>query len=424
MSADHFVFWYAAGAMSALAACTLAVPLYRRLSDLRGARRALVPAAIVFFLVTTAGIGLYKLWGGPESVTASVATQPPHTAAVGTPASSAARVDSIDDVAGKLAARLNRDGGSAADWNLLAQSYDFLGRPDDARAARAHATGTGATAAASKPPPAPLVSPETNQMLQRAEKYRLAHDYGHAVELYETLRKRGALTADAWANFADAVASKGSAGLSGAPADYLQHALALDPDHPKALWLQASFLDEQHRYVEAEMVWRHLSSLLPPESPDFKVVEANLAEAQQLAAVAAGAPTAAPAAGGVAGSTAAAIGGTAEISGVVDIAPALREQAKAGATLFVFARSSESRGPPLAVVRTSVDQWPVKFSLNDSQAMLPQRKLSDFSSVVVEARISIAGQPVAQRGDLQGNSGSLNPRTGKPIRVVINDVVG
>ena len=45
----------------------------------------------------------------------------------------------MDQAAARLAARLERAGGSAADWSLLAQAYDFLGRPDDARRARARA---------------------------------------------------------------------------------------------------------------------------------------------------------------------------------------------------------------------------------------------------------------------------------------------
>ena len=44
----------------------------------------------------------------------------------------------------KLEARLARDGGSAADWTLLAQAYEVLGRPDDARRARAKIPSTPA----------------------------------------------------------------------------------------------------------------------------------------------------------------------------------------------------------------------------------------------------------------------------------------
>jgi cytochrome c-type biogenesis protein CcmH len=93
-------------------------------------------------------------------------------------------------------------------------------------------------------------------------------------------------------------------------------------------------------------------------------------------------------------------------------------------TLFVFAKSSASPGPPLAVLRTQVDRWPVRFELNDSQAMLAGRKLSDFSSVIVEARLSKNGQPLAQKGDLRGASAAVDPGAGAPVRVLIDAVVG
>lgn len=50
----------------------------------------------------------------------------------------------MDRAAAELAARLERGGGTAADWNLLAQAYDFLGRPADAQRARARAAEVGA----------------------------------------------------------------------------------------------------------------------------------------------------------------------------------------------------------------------------------------------------------------------------------------
>lgn len=51
----------------------------------------------------------------------------------------------MDEAAAGLAARLERQGGTAADWSLLAQAYDFLDRPEDARRARAHAAQVRAT---------------------------------------------------------------------------------------------------------------------------------------------------------------------------------------------------------------------------------------------------------------------------------------
>jgi cytochrome c-type biogenesis protein CcmH/NrfG len=53
----------------------------------------------------------------------------------------------MDQAAARLAARLQSKGGTAADWNLLAQAYDFLGRPQDAQRARARAAQAGASPA-------------------------------------------------------------------------------------------------------------------------------------------------------------------------------------------------------------------------------------------------------------------------------------
>ena len=49
----------------------------------------------------------------------------------------------------QLEARLSREGGTPDDWRLLAQSYDFLGRTDDARRARARADSAAPAAPAS-----------------------------------------------------------------------------------------------------------------------------------------------------------------------------------------------------------------------------------------------------------------------------------
>jgi cytochrome c-type biogenesis protein CcmH len=420
----HAAFWFVAGVMSGAAAFLLSLPLYRRLRELQQRRMAglLVVGAVA--LIAGAAIVLYTAWGRPDAVglAAAHSVQP-----ASTPGNAgAAGAESVEAATQKLALRLKSQGGSSADWSLLAQSYDYLGRGTEAAAARARAAGASARAgesasagesrgagdspSADAAGPASATSAAAQQLLAQAEKYRLARDYPRAAEAYRRAADLHAMTADAWANYADAMASESDGRLQGAPADFLQKALRLDPDHPKALWLQASLLHEQHRYAQAQGVWRHLAKVLPPDSPDAAIVASNIAEAQQLAAGPAAVPSdAAPA--------------RARVSGEVDIDPKLLAKAAAGMALFVFAKSVDSPGPPLAVVRTHVGSWPVKFSLDDSQAMLPQRSLSKFQSVIVEARISGGGQPLAQRGDLQGTSGEIDSRSGKPIRVVIRDVI-
>src|SRR5205823_8674542 len=61
------------------------------------------------------------------------------SSAAGAAAKSDAPAKSMEAEAAALGARLARNGGTADDWTLLAKAYDFLGRPDVARRARARA---------------------------------------------------------------------------------------------------------------------------------------------------------------------------------------------------------------------------------------------------------------------------------------------
>ena len=77
---------------------------------------------------------------------------------------------------------------------------------------------------------------------------------------------------------------------------------------------------------------------------------------------------------------------------------------------------------PLAVLRKQVKDLPLEFSLDDSMAMQPQLKLSGFDRVIVVARISKSGTPMAQPGDVQGLSATIKPGT-KGLNIVIDSVV-
>lgn len=120
-------------------------------------------------------------------------------------------------------------------------------------------------------------------LLARAEEHRRKREFDQACALYATVVAQGGMTADAWADYADAQASLHGR-LGGAPARAIQAALALDPGHAKALWLRASLEHEEHRYADALTTWRRLRALVPAGSTDAKIIEANMAEAARLAA--------------------------------------------------------------------------------------------------------------------------------------------
>jgi cytochrome c-type biogenesis protein CcmH len=100
---------------------------------------------------------------------------------------------------------------------------------------------------------------------------------------------------------------------------------------------------------------------------------------------------------------------------VVQLAGALAAQAAPGDTVFVFARAAEGPRMPLAILKMRVSDLPLNFTLDDSTAMSPQMKLSNFPRVIVGARISRSGDAMPRTGDLVGQVGPVDNLSGKLV---------
>ncbi len=136
-------------------------------------------------------------------------------------------------------------------------------------------------------------------------------------------------------------------------------------------------------------------------------------------------PNAAPAPVGPAGqngvpSIAAA---SAAVSGEVSLSNSLLAKVPPGGTLFIVAKSVDSPGAPVAAYRGGVANWPVKFTLDDTNAMLPGHNLSGAGRVIIEARISQSGQALPASGDLRGRSGVIMASQRAPVKIVIDEVI-
>jgi hypothetical protein len=157
--------------------------------------------------------------------------------------------------------------------------------------------------------------------------------------------------------------------------------------------------------------------------------DAAKARAKQLPSLAGDSKSSASAPGASAASASAgaaaspAAGSGVAVTGEVTLAAGLAAKATAGETLFIVAKSVDAPGIPVAVFRGSVGNWPLKFTLDDSQAMMPGRNLSSAGRVTIEARISQKGQPLPAAGDLQGSSGIINPADQKPLKITIDRVI-
>lgn len=424
------IFWFAAGALSCVAVLIVTYPWLagKPRMQLLGALPRWVP--LVAIVAVVAALGLYLRLGSPQlnaHDSVSSAASAPGAMPAAAAATSSKSAGSMDTAVTGLEKRLASGGGGAdGDWELLAKSYEFLGRTEDAALARKKQLPAGAgTGVAASPPaaaaPAAPMSAAAAQLVADASTARAKRDFPAARAAYVKLAARNEMTADTWADYADVAASASGNSLVGQPATYIQNALRLDPRHPKALWLQGSWQHETGQYAAAVASWQRLSAVIGGNPADAKLVAANLAEDQRLASGGAPAAPTAPTA------TAATTTGTAAaglVRGEVALADALRGKVPAGLTLFILAKSVNSPGAPVAILRMTTGTWPVSFQLDDSLAMMPDRKLSTAGPVTIEARTSRTGQAMPAPGDFQGATAALDPAAGKPVRVVIQRVIG
>ncbi len=268
----------------------------------------------------------------------------------------------IDAMVIRLAARLEQNPDDAKGWVMLARSYAAMQRLPEAVAAYAKATA--------------LVKDDAGLL----------------------------------ADYADALATSTGRNLEGGPLELVTQALKLDPNQWKALALAGTAAFDRKDYKVAIAYWEKLVLQLPPDSEFGQSMKASIAEARQLGGIKSGAsPGPQP-------------GTAASVRGTVGLSPVLAGKVAPADTVFIFTRAAAGSRQPIAVVRRQVKDLPIAFTLDDSQAMSPGMKLSNFREVVVGALISKSGSATPQSGDLQGISQKVNVGA-TDVVVVIDSVV-
>ena len=197
---------------------------------------------------------------------------------------------------------------------------------------------------------------------------------------------------------ADALAMLQGQSLKGEPDRLIVKALQIDPVNLKALALAGASAFERKDFAAARSSWQKARELAPPGSEFAAGLDQSLAEVRNAAVDAS--PTAA----------AQAAAEPARISGRVSLAPALAGRVAPTDTVFIFARAAEGPRMPLAILRRTVADLPIAFTLDDSMAMSPEMKLSKFPRVIVSARVSRSGNALPQPGDLRGESAPIGTR--------------
>ena len=271
----------------------------------------------------------------------------------------------IDAMLDKLVAKLNANPGDTKGWTMLARSYKALGRFADAAEAYSHG---GA-----------LVDDDPTLLADYAE-----------------------------------VLAQVNGNFEGKPSELIARALQRSPDEPQALFLAGAAANDRKDFESVADYWGRLLIQLEPASEEAKSLGDAVEKAREIVAQVGGKtgetkPNTTPAQH------------SEMIVGEVTLGGNLADKAKPDDLLFIFARADEGSRMPLAVMRTQVSALPLRFSLDDSMALPGGKKISEHTTVTLEARVAKAGKAQTSSGDLFGSVKGIKPGS-KEIKLVIDQI--
>ena len=337
-------------------------------------------ALILALALPAFAVGLYLAIGHsaiiPRLETAAVATAstPPDHGAGG-----AQQAASLEVMVERLAAKMEENPNQLEGWLMLGRTYVALNQPDKGAAALARALS---------------LAPQNPEVM---------------------------------INLAQALATAANGQLAGRPAELIAAALVIEPKHATGRWLNGLVAYQAGEFPLAVKRWEALALDLDAAGEDASELRQFIADAREQGGLPPAntptSPSVTPVAAAAAASPAASSQpAPAAIQVAVSLAEPLKSRANANQSLFIYAKAASGPPMPLAVKRLRVADLPITVILDDSLAMTPEMRLSNFPQVMVGARISASGQAVPQSGDLEGEIGPVATAENSSLKVVIDHV--
>ena len=293
---------------------------------------------------------------------------------------------SVEEMASKLEAHIEQNGGTAQQWTMLGRTHKYLGRYELAAKAFGVALETD--------------KENAQLMLESAEVTALGNNRVFTPAARELVLK----------------------------------AYALEPDNMNALWFVGVAEYQQGNYQQAI---QHLTKMLPMASKEEDVMRSvisvitesrekliaagkEMPELETLLSVEANSMTAA--AGVIEDKASAEVAAT-SLTIKVDISLEAREKFDADDMVFVYAKAKQGPRMPLAAQRLTLADLPATVVLDDSMAMVEGMNLSAYSQLEVSARVTKSGAAIAQSGDYQGRVDVETKASAAVLDIIIDTVV-
>lgn len=306
-------------------------------------------------------LGLYAYLGKPGLIDgAQQQAVAPSDVAGHAAANKAGKLGTVEQMVEKLAAKLKENPDNAEGWFMLGRSYLSMNRYKEAAEALE----------------------KTNQLIPNNPVIML--------------------------RYADALSMSRDGQISGKPFELIKKAVEIKPDDPTGLWLLGMGYEEQGEYQKAISYWNLLLPLLK-DNQSRDEVNNLIRSAKSKAGISITENSATPVVN-------AEKQAATSLKLKVSIDHSMLKNVSMEDTVFIFAKAVNGPPMPLAVVRKQVKDLPLHVTLDDSMAMLPNMRLSSFDKVKITARISKAGKPLLQKGDLH----SIEKRIKLPYADSIN----
>ena len=242
--------------------------------------------------------------------------------------------------------------------------------------------------------------------------YRTLENFDASLKAYDTALKLSA-DDDLQLERIEVMAMQRQGNFDGEPWRVIREILQKDPQHFGALLTAGSASYAEGKYADSLKYWEQARKPLEANHPDLAGLENAIATVRDKMGL--------PAKAASTGPSVPATASTLNVSGQISLSAALKAKASPNDAVFVYATPANGDRMPLAIMKTTVSQLPMNFTLDDSTAMTPERKLSTAGEVFIKVRVSKSGNAMLQSGDLTGGSEGPVKVGSKGLKIEIKD---
>lgn len=252
--------------------------------------------------------------------------------------------------------------------------------------------------------------------------YRALENFDAALKAYDSALKLSA-DDDLKLERIEIIAMQRQGQFEGEPWNVIREVLQRDPQHFGALLTAGSASYAEGKFADALKYWEQARKPLDANNPDLEGLENAIAAVRDRLGMppAKSSLTASSTPSSTSSSTSVATSGL-NVTGQVNLSASLKSKASPNDVVFIYATPANGDRMPLAIFKTTVSQLPLNFTLDDSSAMTPDRKLSAAGEVMVKVRVSKSGNAMPQSGDLSGSLGPVKVGA-KGLKLEIKDQI-